>query len=125
MARLWTESCPLSPTLSTQAQIIKRGARSLGYGFVTYETEAEAQKAVQLLNKKEIAGREINVEGAKPQSDLAKHNDSGNYTTAEGEDSARGGRGRGRGRARGRGARGRGGVSDAFRFDCSLEKKRC
>lgn len=64
------------------------------------------------MNKKEIAGREINVEGAKPQSDLAKHNDSGNYTLAEGEgNSVRGGRGRGRGRARGRGARGRGGVS--------------
>lgn len=94
-----------------QAQIIKRGTRSLGYGFVTYETEAEAQKAVQLLNKKELSGREINVEGAKPQSDLAKHNDSGNVV-AEGEEGegARGGRGRGRGRAR-RGRGGRGGVS--------------
>ena len=100
--------------ISTQAQIIKRGTRSLGYGFVTYETEAEAQKAISLLNKKEIAGREINVESAKPQSDLVKHNDSGNYTVGEGEegeDGKRGGRGRGRGRARA--ARGRGGVSEA------------
>ena len=53
---------------STQAQIIMRGTRSLGYGFVTYSSEAEAHKAVELLNKKEIAGREINVEGAKPQA---------------------------------------------------------
>jgi RNA recognition motif-containing protein len=113
---------------SQQAQIIKRGTRSLGYGFVTYQTEAEAQKAVQLLNKKEIAGREINVEGAKPQSDLAKHNDSGNFTLAEGEEAGEGKDGavrggRGRGRARGKGARGRGGVSepltsrDMWRYD--------
>lgn len=68
----------------THIQIIKRGTRSLGYGFVTFATEAEAQKAVSSLDKKEIAGREINVEGAKPQL-LARHNDSGN-TTGEGAD---------------------------------------
>ena len=61
----------------THIQIIKRGTRSLGYSFVTFSTEAEAQKAVTTLDKKEIAGREINVEVAKPQL-LAKHNDSGN-----------------------------------------------
>lgn len=63
----------------THIQIIKRGTRSLGYSFVTFSTEAEAQKAVTILDKKEIAGREINVEVAKPQL-LAKHNDSGNAT---------------------------------------------
>lgn len=97
---------------SVNTQIIKRGARSLGYGFVTYESEADAQKAIQSLNKREILGREINVESAKPQSALKKHDDSGNYTVdgEEGEGAAgRGGRGRGRGR--GRAARGRGGVS--------------
>ncbi|UZJ52502.1 hypothetical protein CBS101457_001822 [Exobasidium rhododendri] len=96
-----------------QAQIIKRGTRSLGYGFVTYQTEAEAKKAIQLLNKKEIAGREINVESAKPQSDLVKHNDSGNYTLEDGEEAGEGKGaairgGRGRGKARGKSARGRG-----------------
>lgn len=68
----------------THIQIIKRGTRSLGYGFVTFATEAEAQKAVSTLDKKEIAGREINVEGAKPQL-LAKHTDSGNQTGESGE----------------------------------------
>lgn len=92
-------------------QIIKRGTRSLGYGFVTYATEAEAQKAVQTLDKKEIAGREINVEGAKPQL-AAKHNDSGNYSYSEGEGGAKSGAGRGRGRGRARRGRGgRGGAS--------------
>jgi len=34
------------------ANIITRGPRSLGYGFVEMETEEDAQKAVQLMNKK-------------------------------------------------------------------------
>lgn len=53
---------------STHAQIITRGTRSLGYGFVTFSTEAEAQTAIQLLNKREVGGREISVESAKPQT---------------------------------------------------------
>ncbi|EPQ27733.1 uncharacterized protein PFL1_04870 [Pseudozyma flocculosa PF-1] len=52
----------------TQATIITRGTRSLGYGFVTYSSEAEAQKAVQLLDKREVGGRQISVESAKPQA---------------------------------------------------------
>lgn len=53
---------------STHAQIITRGTRSLGYGFVTFSTEAEAQTAIQLLNKRDVGGREISVESAKPQA---------------------------------------------------------
>lgn len=51
--------------------IISRGQRSLGYGFVEMESEEEAQKAVQVLNKKQIDGREINVELAKPPTENA------------------------------------------------------
>jgi RNA recognition motif-containing protein len=71
----------------THVQIIHRGTRSLGYGFVTYATEAEAQKAVSTLDKRELAGREINVESAKPQL-MSKHGDSGE--DGEGKDGARG-----------------------------------
>jgi len=53
------------------ANIITRGPRSLGYGFVEFETEAEAQKAVTAMNKKQIDGREINVEVAKPRAEGA------------------------------------------------------
>jgi len=51
------------------ANIITRGPRSLGYGFVEFETEQEAQAAVDLLNKKNVDGREINVELAKPREE--------------------------------------------------------
>ncbi|CAO1633394.1 unnamed protein product [Sympodiomycopsis kandeliae] len=52
-------------------QIITRGTRSLGYCFVTFENESDAAKAVTTLNKRVVQGREINVEGAKPQEELA------------------------------------------------------
>jgi len=53
------------------ANIISRGSRSLGYGFVEMESEEEARKAVELLNKKTIDGREINVEVARPREENA------------------------------------------------------
>lgn len=53
------------------ANIISRGSRSLGYGFVEMESEEEANKSVELLNKKTIDGREINVEVARPREERA------------------------------------------------------
>jgi RNA recognition motif-containing protein len=51
------------------ANIITRGPRSLGYGFVEMESEEDADNAVKLMNKKELNGRQINVEVAKPQEE--------------------------------------------------------
>jgi len=51
------------------ANIITRGPRSLGYGFVEFNTEEDAVKAVTAMNKKSIDGREINVELAKPRTE--------------------------------------------------------
>jgi RNA recognition motif-containing protein len=56
---------PSAPVLS--ANIITRGRRSLGYGFVEFATEAEAEKAVAEMDKKEIAGRPINAQVARPR----------------------------------------------------------
>jgi len=53
------------------ANIITRGYRSLGYGFVEFETTEEAQNALSTLNKKSINGREINVELATPREEGA------------------------------------------------------
>jgi RNA recognition motif-containing protein len=51
------------------ANIIAKGPKSLGYGFVEYETAEDAQKAVTQLNQKEIDGRKVNVESARPRTD--------------------------------------------------------
>jgi len=53
----------------TKANIITRGPRSLGYGFVEFSSEAEAENAVNLLNKKVLDEREINVQLAKPRDE--------------------------------------------------------
>lgn len=51
---------------SLSAQVILRGTRSAGYGFVSLASAEAAQKAVELLNKKELEGREVIIEIAKP-----------------------------------------------------------
>jgi len=97
------------------ANIITRGPRSLGYGFVEMESEEDAQKAVQAMNKKEVDGRPINVEVAKPRAE-----ESQDAENKQQEGSGRGGfRGRG-GRGGFRGTRGgsrggaRGGAAPTF-----------
>jgi RNA recognition motif-containing protein len=48
------------------AQIIMRGPRSAGYGFVALATAEAAEKAVDSLNNMELDGRTVIVEIAKP-----------------------------------------------------------
>ena len=52
--------------LSLTAQVIYRGTRSAGYGFVSLNSADSVQKALELLNKKELDGRPLIVEVAKP-----------------------------------------------------------
>jgi len=54
------------------AQVIQRGNRSAGYGFVALATAEAAQKAVDALNKKELDGRAVIVEIAKPSEQKDK-----------------------------------------------------
>jgi RNA recognition motif-containing protein len=85
------------------ANIITRGPRSLGYGFVEMESEEDAAKAVQAMNKKEIDGRPINVEVAKIRDETAEKNQ-------EDQRGANAGRGRGGFKPRGERGGGRGGA---------------
>jgi len=85
------------------ANIITRGPRSLGYGFVEFETEDDAKRAVELMNKKTIDSREINVEVARPRDETK---------IAERRRTRRGG-GRGGSRGAGRGGNSRGGSGGA------------
>ncbi len=43
--------------------------RSRGFGFVEYDTEEEANKSIELWNGKELDGRPIVVNLARPQGD--------------------------------------------------------
>lgn len=54
------------------AQVIMRGTRSAGYGFVALNTAEAVEKAVDALNKKELDGREVIVEAAKPSDQKDK-----------------------------------------------------
>jgi len=42
--------------------------RSKGFGFVEMSSDEEAKAAIELLNGKELAGREIIVSEARPQA---------------------------------------------------------
>ncbi|KAH7887916.1 hypothetical protein F5I97DRAFT_1806012 [Phlebopus sp. FC_14] len=48
------------------AQVILRGSRSAGYGFVAVSSAEAAQKAVETLDGQELDGRKVIVEIAKP-----------------------------------------------------------
>ncbi|KIK65449.1 hypothetical protein GYMLUDRAFT_70560 [Collybiopsis luxurians FD-317 M1] len=48
------------------AQVILRGTRSAGYGFVALSSAEAAQKAVESLDKQTLDGRQVIVELAKP-----------------------------------------------------------
>jgi RNA recognition motif-containing protein len=53
-------------------QVILRGTRSAGYGFVALSTSEAAQKAAELLNKEELDSRQVVVEIAKPADQKEK-----------------------------------------------------
>lgn len=45
----------------------KMSGRSKGFGFVEMSTEEEAQKAIEMWNGKELDGRSVTVNEARPQ----------------------------------------------------------
>ncbi len=51
--------------------------RSRGFGFVTFVDEANNQKAVDMLNGKELDGRTITVGVARPREDKPRRDFSG------------------------------------------------
>lgn len=53
--------------ISAKVVTDKETRRSRGFGFVEFETEAEAAAAVQALNGSELKGRNIIVSEAKPK----------------------------------------------------------
>jgi len=49
----------------------KYSGRSKGFGFVEFETDEEAKKAMEALNGKDVGGRTIVVNEARPMEERA------------------------------------------------------
>lgn len=49
----------------------KYSGRSKGFGFVEFENVEDAKKAIESLNEKEVEGRQIVVNVAKPREERA------------------------------------------------------
>ena len=55
-------------TVESAKVILDRDSgRSKGFGFIEMSTDEEAQAAIEQLNEKEVDGRNIKVNEAKPQ----------------------------------------------------------
>ena len=65
-------------TVETATIIIdKMTNRSKGFGFVEMSTEEEAQKAIEMFNGKELDGRNLTVNEAKPMEPRAPRTGGG------------------------------------------------
>ena len=58
----------------TSAKVIteRETGRSRGFGFVTYQTDAEAEKAISEMNQKNIDGRNLIIKEAMPPEERIK-----------------------------------------------------
>ena len=68
--------------------------RSRGFGFVEMSTKEEGERAIEELNGKEVDGRELKVNEAKPRENRAA---GGGYGGGGGRGGSRGGGGGNRG----------------------------
>jgi cold-inducible RNA-binding protein len=55
--------------------------RSRGFGFVEMETSEEAQRAIAQLDGRELDGRQIKVEVAKPRTEGRRDSDRGHRSS--------------------------------------------
>jgi cold-inducible RNA-binding protein len=65
--------------VSAQVIIDRDSNQSKGFGFVEMSSEEEAQKAIKELNGKEIDGRAIMVNEARPKEDRSSGGGGGRY----------------------------------------------
>jgi len=57
---------------SANVIIDKMSGRSRGFGFVEFANDADADKAIEMFNDKELGGRKILVNEARPMEDRPK-----------------------------------------------------
>src|SRR3989338_694171 len=98
---------PFGELVSAKVIEDKFSGRSKGFGFLEYVNAEDADKAIESLNNKEMEGRNIVVNEARP---MAPRTGGGfGYRGDRGDRGGRGGFGGGGGGGGGRGGRDRGG----------------
>jgi cold-inducible RNA-binding protein len=60
---------PYGSVVSAQVIMDRDSGRSKGFGFVEMGSDEEAKAAISALNGKEVGGRALNVNEAKPRED--------------------------------------------------------
>ena len=78
---------------SAQVIMDRDTGRSKGFGFVEMGSDAEAQAAIQALNGKEVEGRALTVNEAKPREDRGGGGGRGGYGGGRGGSGGSGGGG--------------------------------
>jgi RNA recognition motif-containing protein len=58
----------------------KYSGQPRGFGFVEMPDQAEAQTAIENLNGKELLGRQLNVNEARPRTDRGRSEKQGGHT---------------------------------------------
>src|SRR6185295_17251761 len=84
--------------LEANLMVDRMTSRPRGFGFVTMSTPEEAQKAIEALNGKEIDGRALTVNVARPREERAGGGGGGGGQRREYGGGGGGGGGGGRGR---------------------------
>jgi len=80
--------------LSAQIIMDRDSGRSKGFGFVEMDSNQEAQAAIDGLNEKQVGGRPLTVNEAKPREDRGGGGRSGGGRSGGGYGGGGGGRGR-------------------------------
>src|SRR5438067_12067118 len=92
---------PYGTVVSAQVIMDRDTGRSKGFGFVEMSTDQEAQAAISGMHGKDIAGRPLTVNEARPREDRPRGGGGGGGGGGYGGGGGGGGGGRGGGRGGG------------------------
>ena len=67
----------IAPVKSARVVTDRDTGRSKGFGFVEFENEDDAKKAIEQLNNSELDGRTITVNEARPREDRPRRDFNG------------------------------------------------
>lgn len=103
---------PFGEVVSAKVISDKFSGQSKGFGFVEMANDDEAEKAIEALNGKDMGGRGLKVNEARPMVPRSGGGGGGGFGGGGGGGGGRGGRGGGFGGGGGGGRGGRGGDRD-------------